>query len=327
MNLYKSRNISFDFISAILILYMIFCHVMQWAKLTHTDCYLILQRFMFFFMAWFFFKSGIYAKVDVNIKKYIVKNAKVLLFPTLLFTIMGLPFVWYQLYSIGDYNIVHYTLSIAKSFVAGGNLTGNLPLWFLVTLFEVKITYVLMRRFFGGQIILVMFLIAAYIIYMLDLHRPCYLFSAFTAMTFYAGGKFLAQYMYSSKLFFISLIIYALSVAFFPQMVDLRTCTLVYGNYAFWIFVSISACVTWNNIVKIAESFLPTIVINMGKNSMNYYVTHWLVLSYTSIVICKLLGNSLGWKYFYVQFFTVIVILPFVSYCLNMKYGRKMLGR
>lgn len=327
MDLLNKRNISFDFISALLIFYMVFCHVMQWAKLTHTDCYSILQRFMFFFMAWFFFKSGIFAKTEGNIKVYVARNAKMLLIPALVFTIIGLPFVWYQLYSMGDYNIIHYTLSIVKSFIVGGNLTGNLPLWFLVTLFEVKVLYVLLRKFMGGQIIFLLSLFVAYVIYMMNLHRPCYIFSVFTAMVFYAGGNILAKHMYSSKMLVFSIMIYVSSVAFFPQMVDLRTCTLVYGNYFLWMLVSIAACVTLNNIVKYIEPYLPSFMIKVGKNSMNYYVAHWLVLSYTSIIISKITEDSLGWKYFYLQFFTVILILPFISYCQNTQYGRKLLGR
>lgn len=142
----ESRNLGFDLISGCLIVYMIFCHIMQWAKLTDCELYSALQRFLFFFMAWFFYKSGIYVKQIVDIKKYAMKNFRKLLLPALYFTLMGLPFVWYQIYKSGDTNIVHYTLSIAKSFILRGDMSGNLPLWFLITLFEVKLIYALLNR-------------------------------------------------------------------------------------------------------------------------------------------------------------------------------------
>lgn len=59
----ENRNYGFDLMSGCLIIYMIFCHIMQWAKLADCDIYSILQRFLFFFMAWFFYKSGIYLKI------------------------------------------------------------------------------------------------------------------------------------------------------------------------------------------------------------------------------------------------------------------------
>lgn len=327
----NNRNIGFDFISALLILYMIFAHVMQWSKLTQTDSYILYQRIFFFFMAWFFFKSGIYAKHDVNLKEYIIKNARQLLLPALYFTLMGLPYVWYQLYTNGDYDIVHYTLSVIKSLVMNGNLTGNLPLWFLITLFEVKILYALICKAFSikhlGGVVFIAFLIFATAFYKADFHKPCYIFSVFTAMTFYAGGNFLTHKIYSYKYFMPSMILYIMSIVFFPQMVDLRTSTLIYGNYALWILISIAACITWNNLAKFIESFIPSFVIKIGSESMNYYVTHWLVISYTSLFVCKIVGDTNGWCYFYTQFAVVIVLLPIISRGLKTKYGKKLLGR
>ena len=154
---FNNRNISFDFISGCLIVYMIFCHIMQWAKLTDCELYSVLQRILFFFMAWFFYKLGIYVNQIVDLKKYAMKNFRKLLLPALYFTLMGLPFVWYQIYQSGDTNIVHYTLSIAKSFILRGDMSGNLPLWFLVTLFEVKLIFAFLSRIWGGKIIFIVF--------------------------------------------------------------------------------------------------------------------------------------------------------------------------
>lgn len=325
------RNVGFDFIAALLILYMIFGHVMQWSKLTNTDSYLFCQRIFFFFMAWFFFKSGIYAKHDVNLKEYVVKNVRQLLLPVLYFTLLGLPYVWYQLYVRGDHDVIHYTLSIIKSFIVNGNLSGNLPLWFLIILFEVKILYVLIFKILQIKhlevVMFILFLILAFAFNKADFHKPYYIFSVFTAMTFYVSGAFLAHRMYSCKYFIPCIFLYIMSIVFFPQMVDLRTSTLVYGNYAFWIFISIAACVSWNNLAKLIEAYIPSFAIKIGSESMNYYVTHWLVLSYTSLLVRKIVGEADGWLYFFTQFAVVIALLPIVSRGLKTKYGKKLLGR
>lgn len=50
------RNTGVDFVSGILIIYMIFCHVMQWSKMTDTVVYLYAQRILFFFYAMVLFQ-------------------------------------------------------------------------------------------------------------------------------------------------------------------------------------------------------------------------------------------------------------------------------
>lgn len=311
---FNNRNISFDFISGCLIVYMIFCHIMQWAKLTDCELYSVLQRILFFFMAWFFYKSGIYVNQIVDLKKYAMKNFRKLLLPALYFTLMGLPFVWYQIYQSGDTNIVHYTLSIAKSFILSGEMSGNLPLWFLVTLFEVKLIYALLNRKMSGYIIFIVFFLLSGVFSFFDLHSSGYVFSFFTAMTFYSSGHILANKEKSALVFSFCGILYVVSILFFPQMVDIRTSTLIYGNFSLWIIVSIAACVTWNNITKYVVYYVPEKVLQFGRDSMIYYVTHWLVISYSSLLLNLFLSDAYGWKYFGVLSLMVVILLSVSAY-------------
>ena len=320
---FNNRNISFDFISGCLIVYMIFCHIMQWAKLTDCELYSVLQRILFFFMAWFFYKSGIYVNQIVDLKKYAMKNFRKLLLPALYFTLMGLPFVWYQIYQSGDTNIVHYTLSIAKSFILRGDMSGNLPLWFLVTLFEVKLIFAFLSRIWGGKIIFIVCFLLSGVFSYFDLHKPGFIFSFFTAMTFYSAGYMLANKQYSILIFSFCAILYVASILFFPQMVDIRTCTLIYGNYNIWIIASVAACVTWNNLSKYFVSYVPDIFLQFGKDSMIYYVIHWLAISYSSLLLNLFITDTFGWVYFSLLSFMVIFFMSVAVYYLkkpNMKF-------
>ena len=314
---FNNRNISFDFISGCLIVYMIFCHIMQWAKLTDCELYSVLQRILFFFMAWFFYKSGFYVQKIVDLKKYAMKNFRKLLLPALYFTLMGVPFVWYQIYRSGDTNIVHYTLSIAKAFILRGDICGNLPLWFLVTLFEVKLIYALLNRKMSRYIIFIVFFLLSGVFSFFDLHSPGYVFSFFTAMTLYSSGHILANKEKSALVFFFCGILYVVSILFFPQMVDIRTSTLIYGNFPLWLIVSIAACVTWNNITKYVVYYVPEKVLQSGRDSMIYYVTHWLVISYSSLLLNLFFSDAYGWKYFGVLSLMVVVLLSVSAYFLK----------
>lgn len=322
----KSRNLSFDLISGCLIVYMIFCHIMQWAKLTDCELYSVLQRILFFFMAWFFYKSGIYVNQIVDLKKYAMKNFRKLLLPALYFTLMGLPFVWYQIYQCGDTNIVHYTLSIAKLFILSGEMSGNLPLWFLVTLFEVKLIYALLNRKMNGHIIFIVFFLLSGVFSFLDLHRPGYVFSFFTAMTFYSSGHILANKEHSALVFSFCGILYVASVFFSPQMVDIMTSTLIYGNYNTFIIVSVAACITWNNISKYVVRFIPATFLQFGKKSMVYYVVHWLAISYSSLLLNHILPEEYGWKYFGALSLMVVVLLSVSAYYLKKPNAKFLLG-
>lgn len=322
---FNNRNISFDFISGCLIVYMIFCHIMQWAKLTDCELYLALQRILFFFMAWFFYKSGIYVK-KVDLKKYAMKNFRKLLLPALYFTLMGLPFVWYQIYQTGDTNLVHYTLSIAKSFILSGEMSGNLPLWFLVTLFEVKVIFAFLNRKMSGYIIFIVFFLLSGVFSFFDLHSPGYVFSFFTAMTFYSSGHILANKENSALVFSFCGILYVVSILFFPQMVDIRTSTLIYGNYNTFIIVSVAACITWNNICKYVVRYIPATFLQFGKKSMVYYVAHWLAISYSSLLLNLLHSDAYGWKYFGLLSLMVVILLSVSAYYLMKPKAKFLFG-
>ena len=322
----ENRNYGFDLMSGCLIIYMIFCHIMQWAKLADCEIYSILQRFLFFFMAWFFYKSGIYAKQNVDLKKYTLKNYRKLLLPALYFSLIGIPAVWCQTYQSGDTNIVHYTLSIAKSFILRGDMNGNLPLWFLITLFEVKLVYVFLSRKMGGHTIFIAFFMLSGVFSYLNLHEPSYIFPFFTAMTFYSAGHLLVDKENSLLFFSFCVILYITAVLFYPQMVDLRTCTLKYGNYNVWIIVSVAACVTWNNLCKHLVCYVPKAFLQFGRDSMIYYVLHWLAISYSALVLHLFIVDEYGWGYFGALSLMVIVLMTIAVYFLKKNNARSLFG-
>lgn len=74
-SLKSSRNESIDSVAGLMIIYMVFTHVMQGFGQTHVECYKILERFLYFFMPWFFFKAGMFFRITDN-RTFVKKKRK-----------------------------------------------------------------------------------------------------------------------------------------------------------------------------------------------------------------------------------------------------------
>lgn len=134
----KQRYSSLDALCGILIIHMIIGHVFEWSSLADSKFYAWQQRILFFFMPWFFFKSGMFYR-ERNFQTNIEASFRRLIVPLFCFTLLGMPHHWIKLYLAGDTNTIHYLLSPLKSFIVIGNNVGNLPLWFLLALFGVTV--------------------------------------------------------------------------------------------------------------------------------------------------------------------------------------------
>lgn len=104
-----------------------------------SDFYKTLSHVFACFMAWFFFKSGMFHKEGIGIKESFGHAWRKLLRPYLFFLIAGYIIMCIFLIVDNDTNWIHYTLSPIKQCLWGGGVHGMaLPLWFLVTLLSVK---------------------------------------------------------------------------------------------------------------------------------------------------------------------------------------------
>ena len=83
------RRKDIDGISGLMIVYMIFVHIVNF---THTgNFFLVLMRPLFFFMPWFFFKSGMFFFHKSNNQMFL--EGKKLLYPYVKYSLYGI-IVW-----------------------------------------------------------------------------------------------------------------------------------------------------------------------------------------------------------------------------------------
>ena len=83
----KSQRIDYlDSIAGIMIVYMICYHILQWGGIDVINVFVM--RPLFFFMAWFFFKSGMFHK-GCSTNEMLKKGFHKLILPFIVFTIIG----------------------------------------------------------------------------------------------------------------------------------------------------------------------------------------------------------------------------------------------
>lgn len=124
----------YDSVGGILLVHMILFHCCQWAHVNDR-----LQTVLFFFMTWFFFKSGLFYRVS-SLKEEVCKSFKRLIVPFIIFSVPGTIVLWIKYFSEGNLTIHSMISSVSQILVIGSPL-GNLPLWFLTSLFSVRILY------------------------------------------------------------------------------------------------------------------------------------------------------------------------------------------
>lgn len=116
------RNIHLDWICGLLIIHMIGGHIAQFMHERY-----ILDSVFFFFMPWFFFKSGMFHKIKKE-DVIIIKSAKRLLIPFIVFSLIGELFLMFKLIGLERYTLSEFGIRVFKYAIYNGICEGNLPL-------------------------------------------------------------------------------------------------------------------------------------------------------------------------------------------------------
>ena len=269
------RNKSIDSAAGLMILYMVFTHVCQHYGFNQSRMYVILEHGFFFFMPWFFFKAGMFFKPGDS-KEVIQKSAQRLLRPFVIYSIIG-HFVYCGIaYFNHDMHVSTYIP--IRSFLLMGSIPGNLPLWFLLTLFLCRVSLnALVNKKVSEVVIAITALSLALILHLVNFDEPYYLANCMTGLFFMCMGQIMTKKMqFTPPIWVLCIIIYTVSF-FFPSFVGMRSNHLYYGSYILWIFYSLSGIVILNQICN--NQYVERLHLNVvGKYSMEIYCIHWILL-------------------------------------------------
>jgi len=141
----KNRDQSIDIVAGIMIIYMILYHIYQWS---HIKYLLVdyLSHFLFMFMTWFYFKAGMFSHKEFC-KDLVNDSSKRLLKPYFIFSLIGHVFWCIQQSIIAETSWKTWFYEPFSQIFRNSSVEGNLPLWFLLSLFIVKMLHSLFLKF------------------------------------------------------------------------------------------------------------------------------------------------------------------------------------
>lgn len=294
----KNRVLYLDTICGILILHMIYtCHLPLFVDNTECQSWLLFKipsMFFGFFMGWFFFKSGMFYK-EKPIRDVIKASNQRLLLPFIFFTIIGsILQVVFGFYNHTYTSILKLIASPIAETIKCESPGFSLANWFLLSLYVVRIVYVILQRI-GIRPIIIFFcsIILAYIVYYIcyikepvlfviaskKIYLPFYLGNMFYGLAFYSLGHLLKTIQFNKILFVTSLLVYIVHF-FYISGIDVRQdyAEGAYPSYLLAVIYSLAGIIVINNIFKIFISRKIPLLTYIGKNSMIYYVTHYTTL-------------------------------------------------
>lgn len=337
------RQSYLDNISAILIAYMIFIVHLTYFCPVHGFIISILRSLFYFFMAWFFFKSGMFFR-EKEIKAVVKSSAKRLLIPWAVFNAIGIIVMGVKAYYELGFSTIPFLITSMEVVAFNEAIWADLPLWFLLSLFVVRILFVLLYKCrVNVWVLLAIFLIATILI-----HYTCYVSwkgmdnLPFTIIghhlpknvllivgnicygsLFYSLGYILRTKQYIRPVVIIACLAF---VAHFFYPIDIDTRIIDTPNMPLIIFFCLAGIIVADNVFKRYLNRPVSILTYVGRNSMTYYIVHYLLFYFIfRVVLSQYKVSGVG---YYLLFSVITVILLYgADKLFNVRALRWMIGK
>ncbi len=273
-------------------------------------------------MPWFFFKAGMFFKKE-PLGKVIKKSYQRLIIPFIVFTIVGeLLKLAINIYTVDESIldiIKHNTLSACVDLIKFGCSIGNITLWFLLSLFCVRVIYNFLSNSRLYPLLLVLCAIAPAMHY-LEIKWPYYLANISAGLFFYAMGDKCRNFRINSLVLCLLLCAawIALSI-YMPTVVDMRLNYLWRGYYFLWYPTSLIGIFTLNSL-SFRGFFNFPLFQYLGQHSMGYYCVHFMILTSMEMLLPPSLRY--GYPYVIIAVLMMIFVLPLILWGIRRsRYG------
>ena len=306
-----------------------FCHI------DLTGFFLISRNIFSFFMAWFFYKSGMFYRKERSLKNEILRcwNHLLLPFVFLNFLCIVIPYV----VKGPNHDPI---LSSLKVWVVQESIPWCASLWFLLSLSIVRIVYLILDGTCKVNRLVICFGSFA-VAFLMNRYShslasgdafgnitpytiPSWTGNVFLGLFFYSLGDILRNQQFKNKsLFYVSIVIYIAHLCF-PSYLDFRINCVLLGNYFVCVITNLAGIIVFN---KIFSGFLNTkvpLLTYIGKNSMIYYITHY---TFFQILFVMFAGYKIGNISLYLITLTISVFfLIGMDYLFRIKKIRWVIG-
>lgn len=249
-----------------------------------------------------------------------------MLIPYAVFTILGMIFLWIVKLIKGDTCWSEYVISPLVPLLKYGATSGNLALWFLLSLFFVYVVFYFTQSIdLKVNYVCFVAIIFAYLIYLLQIRYPAIISSVLIGLSFFSLGHVLREKQFDLKIFIPSLCTGIVLAIYNPSIVDVCSNLLLKGDYLTWVIYSIVSIIVINNIFKRILYTFP-ILSYIGRNAIVFFGSHWIFLH---LIDCIIRMNNLVDKNYIVFIYgiSLIVLLPLVTWVLNHPKLKFLIGK
>jgi len=325
-----------DFAAGIMIIWMIIYHALGCTGVYNklggeltNPC--VLFPYLSFFMPWFFYKSGQFFRKRPW-KEQLNKDARKLLRTFVIWSVIG--YVMFLAFGMLQHTLTlrSATYSIVRGLFLTGKVPINEPLWFLLTLFGVRLMANIIlpkkgEKYYIMKILMLALMgyIVAYLAYRFN-HRllPYWVANGAAGFSFFVLGYGLKEYENKRWLIIPCLMIYIVSCFTGFPMVDMLFNKLIAGNYLFWIPVALCGIVTFNTICRFTCKYISIRPIEIvGQNAMTIYVTHILILLTIQFVITYFEITTLYPYMLWMYLIGYVAFLPLLCQFVPNQYKKK----
>lgn len=247
----NNRYQHLDVITGLLIIWMIYGdHLRYFSGVQNFVSYNELHKVFYFFMAWFFFKSGMFFSEKRTVTEVAKHDWKKFVVPYLVGCVVAMIVQAVYLLSTGQMVVKAFAVRNVIDALNHGGVSWNIALWFLLSLYIVKIVYRWAVGFAHPLGIAVVSLAVSYTLYYFGIFRPALIGNVPLGLFFYSVGYMLREEQYKKQVFVIALA--ATAMFFATNMVHTFAFRLnrVGANDIYMIVILASVCsiLTFNNL-------------------------------------------------------------------------------
>ena len=274
----RTRIPHYDALCGVMLLFMMHHHLCGMCGIEESAIHMLPYKFLYFYIAYFFFKAGVFFQPKKTIKEVCIQSFKRLLIPYIVFGIIG--YIWFGANSLGlSAHEWKYWWWPIHQILAIGRVEGNGPLWFLLSLFFVRVIFQMTQNKRWAQIVLIVCCVVVSFLGNYFSIRPRTISNVAMGTVFYGLGAMLHDVQYIKWVGISSVCVWILSYILMGlggwQLIDFSFNTTVLGYHPIWLFNCILACVSVDYIFR--NMPIARIFSWLGKNSMTFLCVHALV--------------------------------------------------
>lgn len=296
-----------------MILFMILWHCLVGAVKTSIFGSVLVYYPLLFFMAWFFFKGGMYYKSE-PLSACIWKSIDRLLLPYFFFSLISVVVALFVRGLVSGFPALSEVLNnIPKYIKLEGAVECNAPLWFLLTLFLVRIFFSFSQNLkIPAILVALVSLLSSLGLYLANLPIGLYFENIALGLFFFSLGYIFRDLQYKSSIYYISLAFYCVFLVY--CFID-RSVIGTFNNntltpYLPVILFFIAGCIVVNNIFTKHKNLQIDFLSRIGEDSMLYYLAHFIIIISLVYIRDNLLPDTSDWILFIIILVSEVVFLP-----------------